>query len=411
MISILAKLFRYIYYFPRRILQLSQRVSLDFLLDDKNIFPLLKIVVLNFYLLLNNKKNIGSLWNKATWISVFSSSIGNRYNLNNLGNVYQEEYEELSISKKIEKKVIEWNKKIINCNDINVEGYVSSGGTESNLFLMWMGREYLKKIGKSKPILLVTDFTHYSVSKSGRIMDIESQVVSIDKKSFGISISNLKKRFLENINKGKYLFLLPVTIGYSSTGASDDLNQVLELVNQFSKKYSKFNCFIWVDAAAQGLPKSFLEDNFNPFKNSLVKGYVVDFHKHGNASLPAGVVLYRKNLRHLIETKIPYLKEKDSTVNGSRPGSSPLAIWANIICMNENQWKNKFVNLEKKKNRLINQLQKKYPDANIVYYDNSLSFAVEVNKEFKGFSKSFVEEHSLVKCKINKFTHYKFHIQ
>jgi len=383
-----------------------------FILDFNSKFSFLKLLAL-YTLILFEKSgfNIGHLWSKSSWKSVFASFVGNRFNINHLGNVYSIKNSSLSITQKIEKQVIQWNKKVIHCGNRNIEGYVTSGGTESNLFLMWMGREYLKEKNNSRPILLATDFTHYSINKSARILDIDSFIVKVDKKNWGMSLLDLEKVVLKFIKNKKCSFLLPITIGYSSTGASDPLKKIVELIKKLKKKHSNLKCFIWVDAAAQGLPKSFLESNFRPMESDLIKGYVVDFHKHGDTPLPSGIVLYKNNLRKLIEVPIPYLFENDSTILGSRPGSSALSIWANIVGNNRSRWKKKFSNLEIKKTSLIKRLRKINPDANILCFKNSLTFAIELNSDFKEFPKEFGSEYQFVKCEINGFIHYKFHVQ
>ena len=399
-------------FFLQRIRSVFLHNAEFFLLDFKNKFSFIKIIIL--YVLVSsekNKKNIGSLWSKSSWISVFTSLIGNRFNINHLGNVYAIEDKHLNISQKIEKQVVEWNKKIIHCKDVSVEGYVSSGGTESNLFLMWMGREFLKKNNNFHPTLLTTNFTHYSISKAGRILDVNTQIVKIDKNKWGMSLIDLEKIFLEYIKRENFSFLLPITIGYSSTGASDPLSDIIELIEKLKKKHSQLNCFMWVDAAAQGLSKSFLETNFKPLQSNLIQGYVVDFHKYGSTPLPSGVVLYRKNLRKLIETSIPYLFESDATVLGSRPGFSALAIWANIMGNSMDELKQKFSILEKRKKYLVKKMREKNPKMNILSFNNSLTFAVEINLNFKELPKEVEDKYSLIKCNINGFVHYKFHIQ
>ena len=406
------KFFRFFYFLPQRIESMALDKLQSFVLNPKSGRSFFKSLALYILIYFDKKeKKVGSLWSKASWSSVLTSLVGNRFNINHLGNVYTIEDKNLNISQKIEKQVIEWNKKIIHCQDKSVEGYVSSGGTESNLFLMWLGREFLKKVNNSQPTLLVTDFAHYSINKASRILDIGRHVVDTDQDSWGMSLVDLEKTFLEHIKQDKFLFLLPITIGYSSTGASDSIDGIIKLIKKLKKKYLKFNCFVWVDAAAQGLPKSFLETHFKPLRHNLIQGYVVDFHKYGSTPLPAGVVLYRNKLRKLIEAPIPYLFENDATVLGSRPGSSALAIWANIMSTSLVEWRKKFIKLEKRKKYLVEKMREINPKINILSFDNSLTFAVAIDSNFVKLPKKVEDEYSLVKCNINGFIHYKFHIQ
>ena len=90
------------------------------------------------------------------------------------------------------------------------------------------------------------------------------------------------------------------------------------------------NFFVWIDAALNGLIEPFLNDKFAPFSHSEIQIILTDFHKFGFVPYPAGLVLYRKNLRKFIEKSVDYLKEKDNTVLGSRSGISAVACWAAI---------------------------------------------------------------------------------
>ena len=222
---------------------------------------------------------------------------------------------------------------------------------------------------------------------------------------------NLKKYFLKEFKNKNYSFILPITIGYSSTGSNDPINQILNLITTLKKTVSKFECFCWVDAAAQGIPKSFLDENFSPLEDELIQGYIVDFHKFGTTPLPSGVVLYRKELRSIIETSISYLDENDNTILGSRPGSAALALWGAIVAKSIPSWKKHFLKLENKKNSLISVIKKKSPNVTIINTQHSLTMAIEINRFFPDMSKEIENRYSFVRCKIGSFEHYKVHIQ
>ncbi|MBT7237473.1 aminotransferase class I/II-fold pyridoxal phosphate-dependent enzyme [Candidatus Woesearchaeota archaeon] len=337
----------------------------------------------------NEKNNLGAVRSSITKKSLWSSFIGIRASLNNLGNVYT--IKNLDFSRKIEKEVIEWGKKLINASSSTVEGYISSGGTESNLFLMWMGREWLKQFSSNRAALITSGFTHYSVSKGGRIIGTDRFITATDENNWGMDIYGLEETLDNLIKKGYQTFLIPVTLGYSSTGAVDPLEKIIKLVDNLQKK-SKIKCFVWVDAAMQGLPLAYLDNQYSPLKNSIIKGYVLDSDKLGLTPVPSGIVLYRKSFRKFIEKKIDYLDEVDATLLGSRPGFPALAIWSNLVDCSQIKWRKRFFELNQKKLNWISKLKDLVPGVKIISTPNSLTVGIVVDDSFPRLPRS-VENH------------------
>jgi glutamate/tyrosine decarboxylase-like PLP-dependent enzyme len=368
---------------------------------DFSVFPknFLKLISVNYFLQkeFSEQKNLGAIRSFPSKRSLWMSFIGMKAALNNLGNVYS--IKKLDFSRKIEKEVIEWAKDLINVSSNKVEGYITSGGSESNLFLMWSGREWLKKHSKGKILLIKTSFTHYSVSKAARILDINQFSVSINEESWGVDVLDLEKNILRLNKEGYFGFLIPVTLGYSSTGSFDQLEKVVQMVKNLQKN-SKIKCFIWVDAAMQGLPLSYLNEGFSPLKNPLVQGYLVDTHKLGLTPVPSGIMIYRKELRELIEQKIDYLSELDSTLLGSRPGFSALSIWAGLVDYPQNKLKNRFSYLNQQKEDWLKVFKNNFPKANIISNKYSLTVGIAITTSFPRLHKSIEEKYGLFPAKI-----------
>ena len=380
------------------------------LTKENNFFLKRMFFLFSLLILQKNEVYVGSLWVKPSITSWFLASLGLYYNINSLGNSFSKKNSKYDFIHKLEEEIIRWNKNILKCSDEDTEGYVTSGGTESNLFLMWSGREYLLKKSNVKPVLIISDFTHYSIKKSARILSIDIHIIGVNKTSWSIDGESLQNKIIGLVSEGYTSIMIPITIGYSSTGMSDPLNKINSVLEELQLKYPQVNFYVWVDAAAQGLVKSFLNDNFKPFNYPLVQGYVIDFHKLGQVPLPAGLVLYRKDIRGLIESKIDYLSEFDGTVSGSRPGFSILSIWGNIISKKENDWKKHFLKLENKKKIFIKRLKIIYPNINLIYEENSLTIAIIINDNFSKLSKKIEGKFGLVECNVSGIRHYKIHI-
>lgn len=379
-----------------------------------------KVMAMASYLgITTPKRNLEALWAKPTWISSFAALCGLRFNINHLGNVYALPPNTLTLSQEIEKQVIEWNKKILCCDDPLVEGYVTSGATEANLFLMWCGKEWLLKTTKMQAMLVLTDFAHYSIRKAGKILGFYEQRTPISETTWGMDAVGLKSTLSMAIKRGFRSFLVPITLGYSSTGSCDSINDIVDAIKHIQQRHTDVQIFVWVDAAMQGLPLAFLEPTFTPLASPLIQGYVVDFHKLGGTPIPSGVVLYRSHLRKLIEQPIDYLSETDATVSGSRPGFAALAIWANISARNAQQWRKVFEQAHQQKLSFISALLKQHPTAKVISTLHTLTIGIIVDRKntrltqfLEGkynLSSANVEFHSSNKTGTDTLQHYKVH--
>ena len=222
-----------------------------------------------------------------------------------------------------------------------LEGYVTSGATESNLYSTWVGRKYLEQFVKIHTICVVkTNLTHYSIRKSADIVNCPEFITPLERTGWGMSPKGLEKTVLKLYKGGFRGFLLPLTMGYTATGTSDDIGAVVRVANQILHAHRDIKIYIWIDAALNGLIEPFVADAFTPFSSPLVQTVVVDFHKLGHVPYPAGIIIYRKTLRKLVEKPVDYFPETDNTVLGSRTGVAPAAIWTMISYFGKLGYKN-----------------------------------------------------------------------
>lgn len=323
----------------------------------------------------NISYNLGSLYTLPHPIAVKAYSEVLAQNPNNLG--YWAVNYSRNVNTRIEFEVIKKMIFLYHSQRENIGGYVTSGGTEGNLFSTWLGRSYLEKYCKRDEIcLLVNSLSHYSIQKSGNICNIPKYILELDKQKWNIDITGLRHTISKLIKQGKLGFLLPLTLGYTSTGTSDNISEIIKAVNSIRAKFKDAHFFIWIDAALNGLIAPFISNDFEPFASSQIKAFVVDFHKFGQVPYPAGVVLYRDNLRKLVEKSIQYLAEKDSTILGSRPGMSAISIWAMIHSFGRQGYKKVVLTQKMNKNLFIEKISKVLPDTEVISDKNSLSCGV-----------------------------------
>ena len=279
-------------------------------------------------------------------------------------------------TQQLEYEVIQKMIHLYKAKDERLEGYITTGGTEGNIFSVWLGRSYLKQYcDKDTICLLRTNLTHYSVDKAGRICDIEQHIIPLNIASWGMHPDGLRSVVKDLYLKGKRGFLLPLTIGYTSTGTTDNILEITKTVELLQRECNGSRFFLWIDAALNGLITPFISD-FQPFSSPLIQTCIVDFHKFGQVPYPAGILFYRKNLRKLIEQPIDYLKETDSTLLGSRTGIPAVSIWAMMQYLGKQGYKQ--IVREQRKNRdyFIDQLKQTLPTTEIVTDKNSLSCGV-----------------------------------
>ena len=297
------------------------------------------------------------------------------FNPNNLGNWI--ENKPFQLSGLLERKIIKYVINILSGNQSLLGGYLTSGGTESNLLMMWMGRNlFKKKLKVDQMIVIKTSLTHYSIAKSADITNIDITNTSISSKDWGMDSGYLKKTIKKKYKNGKRGFIIPLTLGYTTTGSDDPVEQIDKLIERLKKELPKSKFFCWIDAAFSGIIKPFTEKNFAPFKYKNISAFITDFHKFPAFPYPSGVVLYKKSLSKNIKRKVPYIGMNDSTLLGSRPGISAISTWYCITILGEKGFKKMIEKSLKEKNRKILEIKTKCSDVKIITQENSVQIGI-----------------------------------
>jgi len=319
--------------------------------------------------------NLGSLCTPPHPVAtkVYQSFL--KYNPNHLGNwSYKEPGQG---TERLEYEVIKKMIDLYHAPKEGIEGYVTSGGTEGNIYSLWLGRLCLEKLcTKGTICLLRTSLSHYSIRKAGNICNIPQFLTPLNSQEWNIDAKSLSKKVKELYKIGYRGFLLPLTVGYTTTGTQDNIQEITKIIKKLEKELKNTNFYIWIDAALNGLIEPFINESFQPFTSSLIQTLVVDFHKFGMVPYPAGIVLYRRNLRKAAEQDINYLEEKDSTLLGSRQGASAVAIWAMIHYLGRSGYRKMALEQLKNKNYFIKNIQDIFPKAEIISHRNSPSCGV-----------------------------------
>lgn len=217
-------------------------------------------------------------------------------------------------SRKFEQEVLSFFSELYQLQQEDAWGYVTSGGTEGNLYGIFVGREVCPD-----GVLYFSRDTHYSIPKAARLCKIDSAV--IDSQANGeMDYSHFERSLRAN---GSRSAIVTVNVGTTMKGAIDNLDLVLDILHRNQVEDYYIHC----DGALSGMMLPFIANapaiNFTkPIGSIAISG-----HKFVGSPLPCGVTLTRKQFVEKVETNIEYIGSKDTTILGSRNGHAPLWLW------------------------------------------------------------------------------------
>lgn len=262
------------------------------------------------------------------------------FNINNVGDPYINSNYGVN-SRVMERPIIEFFAALFHASDKDYWGYITSGGTEANMYGLYTGRVFLESSSKSStaskpsPIAYFSEDIHYSIQKALRMLKITQKVIPSTPKG-AIQTPMLMEALLKS-DLATHPPLIVVTMGTSFKGAYDDLAEIVAQLHRH--QIQRF--YIHVDAALGGLFLPFLEKR-NEAQNSLgdeghkvpifdfrlpVGSIAVSGHKVIGAPCPCAVFMtLRENMAYEWE-KIDYIGTFDSTLAGSRNGLAAILLW------------------------------------------------------------------------------------
>lgn len=224
---------------------------------------------------------------------------------------------------RLEREVIEMMGTLL--SNPKAVGNIVTGGTEANVIALNAVRNRESVVAKSaiRKEIIAPVSVHCSFDKAARLLGLKLTKVPLAD-SFQVDIEAV-----EHAINAETLALVGIA-GTTSLGVVDPIDKLSHLAMEN-------DLCLHVDAAFGGFVLPFLRDlgykapEFD-FKVSGVSTITIDPHKMGLAPIPAGGILFRdSDLQRRIEHRIPYLaggETRQSTLVGTRSGSSVLAVWA-----------------------------------------------------------------------------------
>ena len=198
--------------------------------------------------------------------------------------------------------------------DPNACGYITTGGTESNIQALRTARNLG---GKQNPNVVIPESAHFSFDKIADLLGIEMRKAELDSE-FKVDINSVENLIDDN------------TIALVGIAGSTEFGQV-DPINKLSELALSHDLFLHVDAAFGGFVIPFLDKK--PDFDFSVKGVTsitIDPHKMGLSTIPAGGLLFREKACLLpLEVDTPYLTiRKQHSLTGTRSGAAVAATYA-----------------------------------------------------------------------------------
>lgn len=252
--------------------------------------------------------------------------------INNLGDPFVASTYQVG-TREMEREVLEFFAQLFRAPVNNWWGYVTNGGSEGNLYGLYLAREI-----HPKGMVYFSQATHYSVQKNLHLLNM-SNIVIRTQVSGEIDYEDLRDTIRMNRHMPVIIF---ANIGTTMTEARDDVSKIKRILQELAIQHY----YIHADGALSGSYSAFVEPrpafDFVDGADSIA----ISGHKFIGSPIPCGVVVVKRNNRDRIARSVSYTGSMDTTITGSRNGHSPLFLWYTI----------KRLGIEGLKNRALHSL-------------------------------------------------------
>ncbi len=226
-------------------------------------------------------------------------------------------------TKELEEKVIRMMGSLL--GDPNARGYVTTGGTESNIQAL----RTVRNLGRKKhPNMIIPSSAHFSFDKIADLLGIEIRKAGLDNE-FKVDADAV-----DNLIDDNTIALVGIA-GSTEFGQIDPIDRLAEIA-------LSHNLFLHVDAAFGGFVIPFLDKKYDfDFSVKGVSSITADPHKMGLSTIPAGGLLFKEESSLLaLEIDTPYLTiRKQHSLAGTRSGASVAAAYAVMMHLGREGYK------------------------------------------------------------------------
>jgi tyrosine decarboxylase/aspartate 1-decarboxylase len=209
-------------------------------------------------------------------------------------------------------------------------GYVTTGGTESNIQALRAAVLRHGDINREKANIVVPDSAHYSFQKASQLLGVKLRRAPLDDR---LRVDPTEMAALVDED----------TIALVAVAGTTEFGQV-DPVEEIGRIAEEKDVFFHVDAAFGGFVIPFLKGCQPKFDFSVpgVSSIVIDPHKMGLSTIPSGGLLYRnESLMRPLEISAQYLTSQVQTsLVGTRSGAAAAATYAVMRYLGRDGYRN-----------------------------------------------------------------------
>lgn len=192
-------------------------------------------------------------------------------------------------------------------------GYVTTGGTEGNLYGLWLGRTKLPNA-----IVYHSAAAHYSVPKSAAILGLPVVEVAADPTGH-IDYADLVAKAGQR--RGRPAIVV-ANIGTTMTEAIDDVATIHTALDTAGVTHR----YVHSDAALAGIPLATIGPRPAFDLADGADSISISGHKFLGTPLVCGVAIARRGAEELAP-QVNYIDSRDTTISGSRNGLAVAMLW------------------------------------------------------------------------------------
>lgn len=193
-------------------------------------------------------------------------------------------------------------------------GYVTNGGTEGNLYGLYLARELFPQ-----GLVYFSQESHYSVAKNLSFLNMRNIMIR-SQPNGEIDYDDLRETLRIRRDVAPIIF---ANIGTTMKEARDDVGTIRTILDDLAieKRY------IHSDAALCGGYAAYLHPRPSWDFDDGADSIAISGHKFFASPIPCGIVLARRAYVDRIGHSVAYIGSLDTTISGSRNGLTPLMLW------------------------------------------------------------------------------------
>jgi len=235
------------------------------------------------------------------------------YSQNNIGDPFGSGSYRLN-SHVFEREVLEFFAGLTRAPQDQWWGYVTNGGTEGNLYGMYLARERYPD-----GMVYFSRDSHYSVAKNLHFLGMRNIMLRTQANG-EMDYEDFRESVRIRRDAPPIVF---ANIGTTMTEGRDDIATIRGILDDLA--IERFH--IHSDAALCGGYAAFLEPRPSWDFADGADSIAISGHKFFASPIPCGIVLARREHVDRIAHAVAYIGTRDTTISGSRDGFTPLLLW------------------------------------------------------------------------------------